>query len=676
MTFIRKKILPALIFVVPLLIYLHNLSNSVYGGDVGDFVTTAVVGGVAHPPGYPLFTLLGFLFAKIPINLTPAFKVGLISSISSAAAVFLFYLLILRLTKKTLISVISAFTLAFSYLFWFYSEIAEVFALNNLILVALFLVAIFYYQTNKNKYLYLLSFLLGLSLTNHHTIVLIFPSILIIVFSKRLLSFLKKPKNILKCVLMMLMGFSFYIYVPIASSMNPPVNWDKVHDWDSFIRLFFRKDYGTFDAGIFIDTTLEQRIIGFKNYLFTLLTQLTIPAIAISLVGMTGSFLRNKKIFFSFLLAFVITGPAFIFYAGFPLYNNFNLGIHERFFIASSITLVVFFGLGLFYLSSFIGQKFKKQYINLFLSVFFLIPVLLLFYNFPKTNLSNVWIGDNLAYDIISPLPKNSVLFLSGDTKLFNAWYVHYGIGFRKDVNLINLNGVIGDSFFLKEKNTILKINKGNDDNDDLVIQTIQAIGKKRPVFSHVKLQSTASAQLRWQPYGLLYRLEDGDGRMSGQEYKKMVYKIWSGFHVPSIKDKDDKAYGSLTISMIPADYASSLVATADYFINSYKDYDSAMDFYRKALIADPEYARTYKSLGSYYLNHKKNCILADENFKKAIVLDKTDVLSYAMLYINSVSCFKDEKKSKLIEEEYKEIFNSDIKKDIFNKVNQYKNLL
>ncbi|MBI2034467.1 MAG: DUF2723 domain-containing protein, partial [Candidatus Levybacteria bacterium] len=100
-------ILPSFLFAFSLFIYLHNLSLSIYGGDVGDLVTAAIVGGVAHPPGYPLFTLLGFILTRLNI-FTPAFMVGLISVFSSSVSVLVYYFFSLKLTNSKLIAFISS----------------------------------------------------------------------------------------------------------------------------------------------------------------------------------------------------------------------------------------------------------------------------------------------------------------------------------------------------------------------------------------------------------------------------------------------------------------------------------------------------------------------------------------------------------------------------------------
>src|ERR1035437_3119488 len=120
MASVKKYFMPLLLFLVVFLVYIHNLSRSVYGGDVGDLVTAASVFGVPHPPGYPLFTFFGFLLTRIHF-LTPAFMVGLISVFSSTLAVVIYYILAIKLTKNKFIALVSVLVLAFNYFFWFYS---------------------------------------------------------------------------------------------------------------------------------------------------------------------------------------------------------------------------------------------------------------------------------------------------------------------------------------------------------------------------------------------------------------------------------------------------------------------------------------------------------------------------------------------------------------------------
>src|SRR6185436_1365976 len=63
---------------IAFVVYLLTCARDVTGEDCGELVTAARVLGVAHPPGYPVWCLLGHLFSWIPIG-TVAFRVALLS---------------------------------------------------------------------------------------------------------------------------------------------------------------------------------------------------------------------------------------------------------------------------------------------------------------------------------------------------------------------------------------------------------------------------------------------------------------------------------------------------------------------------------------------------------------------------------------------------------------------
>ncbi|MCY4459856.1 MAG: DUF2723 domain-containing protein, partial [Albidovulum sp.] len=58
-------------FAAPLLLYAMTMPRTVYLEDDGLFLAVARHLGVAHPPGYPLYTLLGYVFMQLPFS-TPA----------------------------------------------------------------------------------------------------------------------------------------------------------------------------------------------------------------------------------------------------------------------------------------------------------------------------------------------------------------------------------------------------------------------------------------------------------------------------------------------------------------------------------------------------------------------------------------------------------------------------
>ena len=90
--------------------------------DSDELMTAAYTLGIAHAPGYPLFSILGKLFTFIPLG-TIAFRFSIFSTLFSALTILLIYSITYKLTRNIIVSLISALSLAFSYIFWLWSII-------------------------------------------------------------------------------------------------------------------------------------------------------------------------------------------------------------------------------------------------------------------------------------------------------------------------------------------------------------------------------------------------------------------------------------------------------------------------------------------------------------------------------------------------------------------------
>jgi dolichyl-phosphate-mannose-protein mannosyltransferase len=94
-------------------------------------ITVAYLLGVAHPPGYPLYTLLAKLASLVPFG-TVAWRVNLFSALTGGAATLLLCRGVICWTGDVAAGALAAGVFAFGPLVWPYAITAEVFALNNL----------------------------------------------------------------------------------------------------------------------------------------------------------------------------------------------------------------------------------------------------------------------------------------------------------------------------------------------------------------------------------------------------------------------------------------------------------------------------------------------------------------------------------------------------------------
>jgi hypothetical protein len=218
-----------------------RLTSANYGEDGGDFLSAMLTGGIPHPTGYPTYTILGSLFQHIPIN-TPVFRGVLISLVPAALGVGLLtlwmgYLLGDISVPHTIAASVTGVAWGVSPLLFSQAVIVEVHGLQSLIVVlVLWWIALNLVpgiNSNRGKIL-ILTFLVGLGFSNHLTIVLFVPAViltLLIAIKHKVTSW----KFILTEISVMLSGLLVYLYLPLRAQSYPPINWGNPQTISGFL---------------------------------------------------------------------------------------------------------------------------------------------------------------------------------------------------------------------------------------------------------------------------------------------------------------------------------------------------------------------------------------------------------------------------------------------------------
>ncbi|MBI2030990.1 MAG: DUF2723 domain-containing protein [Candidatus Levybacteria bacterium] len=669
-------IIPFSIFIFTFFIYLHNLSRFVYGGDVGDLLLAVGVKGVAHPSGYPLFTLLGIIFTFLPINQPLAYKVGLISVLFSSASVVLLYLISFHLTKNKILSIVSSLILAFSYIFWLYAEVAEVFALAAFLFLLLSYLGLKYYEKKINIYLYLLSFSIGLSLSHHLMILAIFPSLIILTIGsnwKKIFDF----KTLLKCIALFLLGLLPYLYIPVAASHFPSYSWGNVTNLKNFIQLITRADYAWVAdfSKEKVNSSVNLRILALLKYYVDFYHLITPFALIVSLFGIINLLIKRKyAIFFSLFIAYFLTGPFYIFYGATPNKFAYTGGVVERFYTFSLIYMIIFFSLGCSLITDIIEKALKSKLINknrtdlyksiLFLT-FFIIPIYLLAINFRLTDLSNASIGEEFGKDYLRNLPRDSFVFISGDTATLNTWYVQHVLGFRRDIIVINpqqpslnikfVKNIYPEFTNLKEEYSILKskINKS-------ILESYNT----RPVFAGYGATSIEEKGIEWIPLGLSQRMVLGEAyNPSEADFIKQADDIWKNLKFKKFFELTEAEKNSQTLLTVQSMYSYPAVKTGVYLMKKYSNLEEAKKYFELADQINPNDNLGKWGLANYYFD-KRDCRKSEEIIVNILNEDKEAREAYIYLYIIYSKCSNDKSKTKQIEEAYREKFKEELPKN------------
>jgi hypothetical protein len=235
----RTEIGALAIGLLAMLIYIQALQPVVGKADTFEFQLDAVILGIPHPTGYPLFTLLGKVFSLLPFG-SMAARVNLTST---AAAVFavgcLYFLLRQTLGLRTGAAALAALWFAFSPVMFSQSVEAEVYTLDVAFAVPLMLLAFRMVMTppeDRRCPLVLMAALMGFNLTNHITSVTLIPP-LVIAF------LIARPRCSLRQIGWAALAFfgalCLYCYLPIRwNALNsPPMSLSEFVAWVTAARF-------------------------------------------------------------------------------------------------------------------------------------------------------------------------------------------------------------------------------------------------------------------------------------------------------------------------------------------------------------------------------------------------------------------------------------------------------
>ena len=635
--------------------FVYFQTSSIYGGDAGDLVTAAYLRGVAHPPGYPLYTFIGHLLTKLPFN-TVAWRVGLLSSIPSAATLTMLYLLLRMVSKKTILSLVTVSTLGFTYLFWLYAIVPEVFALHTFFVVTLTYLLFLWSGTRNQRYLFLFVFVFGLSLTHHHIILLMIPAFGYWLYRhKKLLprfSFI----SISKLIGLFIFGLIPYTYVYFAALSQPPINWENPVTLQQFFRLVTRAEYGTFQLQVSVphDTvTVLGRVTQIASYVNIVKQDFLIIGL---LLIITGAFYQWKtkkdQFWFTFLTVF-FTGPVFIVYAAFPLEKIYEVGVFERFLLASYVFLAVWLLYGLEIVTKNILSLLKglklthvEYYGKLIYLFLFILPLLVLYINYPKLSiLKNDRTTEYFAQDILDTVPEGSIVIPVGDTMSFDVQHMHYVYRYRPDVILFHLfragNPIYHD--VIKKEYPQLDLPDADEVTDrDFLSRFIEKNYDTAPIYTFGYYD--VSLEGEWVQQGLLTRFYKKDDMPSEDFIRSENTRLWDMYH--------DPLSGSLGVyrnqNMILADVLTYYIIAhrntgKQFYQNGW--YTNAENHFQEAIKLNRQYSDSFYWLAHTQLKQKK-CDDARERTKQAISLYDTNYRYYLLLAEIYETCLHNDEKA------------------------------
>lgn len=295
----------ALTFAIALAAYVATTAPGVLPADAGEFQLVATRLGVAHPPGYPLYTLVGHLFVRLLPWGTPAYRLNLLSGLLAAATL----VLVARATRRWAQQLGAtpalqlagglgaALALGTATTFWAQATIANVRTplafFTALALLALARFATASGRRQADRALVLLGLALGLGIPHHPSLIFLalFFLIYLLLVEPRLAL---QPRRWVRPALAALVGLLPLLYLPIRGRMGAPLAPPGLDTLPGFLNHFLARGFAG-DMFAFANARdLPHRLA----LLPTLLPfQFNLLLLGMALVGVIGLVWRERRLF-------------------------------------------------------------------------------------------------------------------------------------------------------------------------------------------------------------------------------------------------------------------------------------------------------------------------------------------------------------------------------------------
>lgn len=592
-----------------LLFYLRG--RTIFGGDSAEYSMVANTWGISHPPGYPLYSLILNLARIIFPFLSESLRTTGLSIIFTLIVSYLLYKTLLLITKSNSISVFSSFLYIFLYPIWLYSEVPEVFPLNNLFIIMLTYLVLKLHKTGDKKILKWIFLFLGLSFSHHYSFLFFLPGWIYLIYTSKLTKKLEIKKNIL----FFFSGLSFYFYPIIVSALGTQMDPENASTLDGFLRMVTRSSYGAFQAYTGAKADIFNQLINLSSVFIFILQDFRPLGSIIIFIGFLLLWKKNRQMF-SFFFINTLSYLFFLYLVNFNLSQTFPLAIYERFLIAFYLWLIFPLTYGIIYIKELLEKielkKFGNRLNKNLLIYFFYIVLLFLFTNIFLTNFKTISslrktaVFAKLPEDLLMSLPKNSILALKGDTIFFSTDYFQTVKKVRTDI--LNLKpGFFGRSNYIKfihANYPDIKITL-NEDYDEFIKNNTS----KRYFFS----ESPSGQFGHWSPYGLVWKYYPDNKAQSADQKNNIAYnnKFWSDKNIIPVLTKEEK--NILQIKFIQDLYINKLYGYSLFLYNLGKEKE-AVGFLEKILQFDRSHLEANMILMKRSLD-KSKCTEANRYF-------------------------------------------------------------
>jgi hypothetical protein len=472
-------------------LYAITLAPTTAFWDTSEYIATAHILGIPHPPGNPTFVVLARAWDLMlsPLGLSTAVAINLFSATMTALAHGCWFLVFHRIgaaftpdrRMRMVVAGLAVLVSATAFTVWSQSNVNEKVYTLSLFSIALLSWLAFHWRDNlgqgkDDNLILLMVFILALSVGNHLMSFLAAPALLVFILlveSRTLLNW----KLYAFGAAVALLGLSIHLFLPLRASLGPIINEADPSTWQALMDSLARNQYDK--PSVFSDPTdpalprgISMVVAQIGNYLQYFDWQwarslggtdtffagfrplVTVLFTTIGVYGAYEHFRRDRASFWFIGILFATVSLGLVGYLNFRYGYSYPVDagmdvreVRERdyFFIVSFSMWGLWVGLGLFAFWQRLAALLADRATSMAgggrslaaASPILLIALLPILLNWSWADRSRDYAARDWAYNLIMSVEPYGVLFTNGDNDTFPLWYIQEVEGIRRDVTVI-----------------------------------------------------------------------------------------------------------------------------------------------------------------------------------------------------------------------------------------------
>jgi hypothetical protein len=601
-----------LLFFAAFALYLAGLSGTVSSyRDSGDLIASIYTLGIAHPPGYALYVLLGKLFVTVLPFGNVAYRVNVMSAFFAALTVLVLFRVLYRWGPP-----LGAFMVVLLYAtspaVMALARVAEMYTLSSCLAIGILWCLLSPGLAKGSSWAALL---LGLGLSVHPTLIFLLP-----------LFFISPHQSFTRSsALYLLLGLSVFLYLPIRASQHPLINWGDPSHWRNFWRVITRADYGGLklhpEESVF-SWTLDSIYRQLAYFLATLKGEWGWGGMMAGFAGIVCAMRDHKTRRWSVMLlvSWLLCGPGFFLLSNLPLEEATTPAILQPYLLLMSLLWAPFVMTALVVIpvkagihgspvGSF-GDDVKRR-----IMLGLLVIAMLVSRSWKFQSQRNDFYAYDYARNLLRSLPPGAVLYDSDDPTHFSIQVLQTLEKRRPDVTLLSFFRTRWGYEQLKREWPDLLPPISISSGQELQHVLWEYSARQRPFFADLPQKL---GQIPYRAEGLVYAAQVSprvDSEAQSHERAEVLLDLYVKrgdfvtVHHPDFFTRHLIDYYADAHCNLGLEYANS------------KNWEKAIGHYQAALAIDPELSAAYNDWGIVAFE-RQDYQQAFDLFQKGLVVD------------------------------------------------------